>query len=77
MSAATCQHHHQDGTADMGPELQRLRAREKAAHARYLRLSRRGGAPALDEAFRIAEDLGRMPPKRSAIIKEHDKSGGS
>jgi hypothetical protein len=40
----------------MDPELQRLRARENAAHARYLRLSRRGGAPALDEALRIAED---------------------
>jgi len=50
-------HHHQDGTADMGPELQCLRARENAAHARYLRLSRRGGTPALDEALRIAEDL--------------------
>jgi hypothetical protein len=41
----------------MDPELQRLRAAEKAAHARYLRLSRRGGVPALDEAIKIAEDL--------------------
>ena len=45
------------GRADIDLELARLRAAENAAHARYLRLSRRGGTPALDEARRIAEDL--------------------
>jgi hypothetical protein len=59
MSAAMRQQHHQAGTVDMDPELQRLRATEKAAHARYLRLNRRGGVPALDEAIIIAKDLWR------------------
>jgi hypothetical protein len=59
MSAAMRRQHHQAGTAEMDRELQCLRAAEKAAHARYLRLSRRGGVPALDEATIIAEDLWR------------------
>jgi hypothetical protein len=42
---------------DMDPELECLRAAEKAAHARYLRLSRRGGAPQLDEVVKNAEVL--------------------
>jgi hypothetical protein len=41
----------------MDPELECLRAAEKAAHARYLRLSRDGGVPALAEAIIIAEGL--------------------
>jgi hypothetical protein len=39
------------------PELQRLKEAEEAAHARYLRLSRPGGVPALAEVIKIAEDL--------------------
>jgi hypothetical protein len=57
MSLAMREQQHQAGRMDMDPELQRLGAIEKAAHARYLRLSRRGGGPALDEVIKIAEDL--------------------
>jgi hypothetical protein len=41
----------------MDPELECLRAAERAAYARYLRLSRRGGVPPLDEVIKNAEDL--------------------
>jgi hypothetical protein len=44
---------------DLVPELLCLKATEKAAHARYLRLSRLGSVPALDEAIVIAEDRWR------------------
>jgi hypothetical protein len=41
----------------MDPELECLRAAERAAYARYLRLSRRGNAAPLDEVIKNAEDL--------------------
>jgi hypothetical protein len=59
MSAAMRRQHHQTGTVDMAPELLCLRAAEKAAHARYLRLSRLGAVAVLDEAIIIAEHLWR------------------